>query len=66
MGEADGRQLDRAVVSEEGVLVEMAIANLVLDITLFAQREGMDVSETIASLTQRLAPIDQLLSGRQA
>lgn len=64
VGEADGRQLDRAVVSEEMVLVDMAIANLVLDITLFGQREGIDLSATVASLTQRLAPIDQLLSGR--
>lgn len=65
VGEADGRQLDRAVVSEEMVLVEMAIANLVLDITLYAQREGVDVTDTVARLTQRLAPIDQLLSGRK-
>jgi HTH-type transcriptional regulator, sugar sensing transcriptional regulator len=65
VGEAAGRQLDRAVVSEEMVLVEMAIANLVLDITLFSQREGVDVSDTIGQLTQRLAPIDQLLSARQ-
>jgi hypothetical protein len=46
-------------------LVEMAIANLVLDITLFSQREGIDVSDTVERLTQRLAPIDQLLSARQ-
>lgn len=65
VGEAAGRQLDRAVVSEETVLVEMAIANLVLDITLFSQREGVDVSDTVERLTQRLAPIDQLLSARQ-
>ena len=66
VGEADGRQLDRAVVSEEMVLIEMAVANLVLDITLFAERKGLDVTDTVARLTQRLAPIDQLLSGKVA
>ena len=66
VGEADGRQLDRAVVSEEMVLIEMAVANLVLDITLYAEREGIDVTDTISRLTQRLAPIDQLLNGRVA
>ncbi len=66
VGEADGRQLDRAVVSDEMVLVELAIANLVLDITLYAEREGIDVGNTVTRLTQRLAPIDQLLSGRVA
>ena len=66
VGEADGRQLDRAVVSEEMVLIEMAVANLVLDITLYAERKGIDVTQTVARLTQRLAPIDQLLTGRVA
>ena len=61
VGEADGRQLDRAVVSGEVVLIEMAIANLVLDITLYAERQGIDVTDMVTKLTHRLAPIDDLI-----
>ncbi|MCA9539960.1 MAG: TrmB family transcriptional regulator [Myxococcales bacterium] len=60
VGDAEGSRLDRAVVSDEAPLVEMAIANLVLDITLFGERNRVDTSAIVARLTDKLAPIDEL------
>ena len=61
LGRAERNQDIRAVLSEETVLIEMALSNLVLDITLFGQRKDVDVSAVIASMTAHLAPIDDLL-----
>jgi hypothetical protein len=64
VGATDGTQRDHAVISDESVLVDMAIANLVLDITLFGERRGIDTSAVVSRLTQRLAPIDRLIDGQ--
>ena len=64
IGATDGSRLDRAVISEEGMLVETAIANLVLDITLFGERQDTDVGPIVGDLTARHAPIEDLLSGK--
>ena len=61
VGATDGTQRDRAVISDEAVLVDMAIANLVLDITLLGERRGIDTSAVVARLTQRLAPIERFI-----
>ena len=53
----------RSVITDEATLVEMAISNLVLDITLFGQRRGVDTSRTVKALTAHLAPIDDWLQG---
>jgi sugar-specific transcriptional regulator TrmB len=63
VGATDGTQRDRAVISDESVLVDMAIANLVLDITLFGERRRIDTSAVVSRLTQRLAPIERLIDG---
>ena len=41
---------------------EMALANLVLDVTLYGQRKGQDVSPIVTRLTPPLAPIDELVN----
>lgn len=61
VGDADGSRLDRAVVSEEPSLIEMALANLVLDITLLGERTQVDTHAVVERLTTRLAPIEALL-----
>lgn len=52
----------RAVVTDERPLVETAVSNLVLDVTLYGQRRGEDVGAVIEGLTRYLAPIDELLA----
>lgn len=61
VGATEGSRLDRAVVSEETALIEMAVANLVLDITLFGERQSVDTGPIVERLTDRLAPIEQML-----
>lgn len=61
VGDAEGSRIDRAVVSEEPSLIEMALANLVLDITLLGERTGVDTHAVVERLTSRLAPIEELL-----
>ncbi len=62
IGGADQSNDNRSVVTEESSLVEMAISNLVLDITLFGQRTERDLSKIITGLTSHLAPIEDLVS----
>ena len=62
VGSTEGSRLDRAIVSDEGVLVETVIGNLVLDITLYGERRQVDTSAVVAELTSRLAPIDSLIN----
>jgi sugar-specific transcriptional regulator TrmB len=61
IGGAERTEDNRAVVTEEAALVEMAISNLVMDITLFGQRTGSDTSEVVSKLTVHLAPVEELL-----
>ena len=61
VGAADGTRLDRGVISNEQVLVEMAIANLVLDITLWGERKGVDTTDIVKRMTSAFAPIDALM-----
>ncbi len=60
-GGADATQENRAVVTEERALVEMALANLVLDITLYGERMNLDTGPIVAALTRDLAPVEELL-----
>ena len=62
IGSTEGSRLDRALISDESVLVETAVANLVLDITLFGERCHVDTSAAVEGLTSRLAPIETLLN----
>ena len=49
------------MLTREPAIVDMAINNMVLDITLYGQRKGLDTSEVIASLQTRMAPMDDLM-----
>ncbi len=60
MGNAARDPANRAVLTREGALVEMAVSNLVLDLTLWGQRFGQDPSAVIAGLTTHLAPVEAL------
>jgi len=60
MGNAARDPENRAVLTREGSLVEMAVSNLILDLTLWGQRFGRDVSGVIAGLTRFLAPVEAL------
>lgn len=61
-GGADETDETRAVVTEEPALVEMAVSNLVLDITLFGERTGTETGEVVTRLTRHLAPVEDLVS----
>jgi predicted transcriptional regulator len=50
----------RTVVTEEPALVEMAVSNLVLDITLLGQRKQLDTEPAVNRLTRLLAPVEEL------
>jgi len=64
VGGAEDNEENHAVVSDEAALVEMAISNLVLDITLFGQRMGLDTEEVVSGLTEYLAPLEELINGK--
>ncbi|HJK92790.1 MAG TPA: helix-turn-helix domain-containing protein [Polyangiaceae bacterium LLY-WYZ-15_(1-7)] len=61
VGRAEETSDNRAVVTDEVSLIEMAISNLVLDLTLFGERLKVDVSHVVESLTGWLAPVEALL-----
>lgn len=65
VGGADQTEENRAVVTDEPALVEMALSNLVLDITLFGERTQTATKDVVARLTERMAPVDELLASRR-
>lgn len=62
VGNADETDDNRAIVTDESALVEMARSNLVLDITLFGQRMGVATSDVVAALSGHLAPVEELVA----
>jgi sugar-specific transcriptional regulator TrmB len=62
VGGAEETEDNRVVLTEESTLVEMAISNLVLDVTLYGQRTGTDITDVITGLTARLAPVEELVA----
>lgn len=69
VGTAEQSEESRAVVTEERAIVDMAISNLVLDITLLGQRgvkrtaaADKPVGEIVARLTTHLAPVEDLIA----
>ncbi len=60
MGNAARDPENRAVLTREGAFVEMAVSNLVLDLTLWGQRFSRDPSAVITGLTRHLAPVEAL------
>lgn len=61
LGGAEQSDQNRAVITEEPALVEMAISNLILDVTLFGQRTEQDFSDLLSHLAHKFAPVDDLL-----
>ena len=61
VGGAEETEETRAVVTEEPAIVEMAVSNLVLDITLYGQRTGIETGPVVTRLTRRLAPVEELV-----
>jgi sugar-specific transcriptional regulator TrmB len=67
LGGAEETPHNRAVLTEERALVEVAVSNLVLDITLLGQRRGADTAGVVTRLTALLAPVEELSArGRPA
>ncbi len=56
----------RAVETDETAVVDMAINNLVLDVTLYGERMEQDTAAVVRELANRFAPIDDLLERRVA
>jgi len=61
-GGADDTEENRAVVTNEPALVEIAVSNLVLDITLLGERTQQQTTDVVSLLTERMAPVDELLA----
>ena len=61
VGGAEDTDDNRAVITDESTIVEMALNNLVLDITLYGQKVGVETGAVVASLTTHLAPVEELL-----
>ncbi len=61
IGGAERGEANRAVVTEDEALLGVARSNLVLDITLYGQRTGRDVSGYVLGLANHLAPVEELL-----
>lgn len=64
VGGAEETEENRSVVTDETALVEMAVSNLVLDITLLGERTGQQTADVVSRLTERMAPVDELLASR--
>lgn len=62
IGGADDVPENRAVMTTEASLIEIAISNLVLDVTLYGERTGQDVHDIVTGLSMHLAPIDDLIN----
>lgn len=61
VGELNQIEQAYAVITKEPAIVSMGANNLILDLTLFGQRFGVDVSSATAGLQSHLAPIDTLI-----
>lgn len=62
VGSTEESEESRAVVTEERALIDMALSNLVLDITLYGQRTGTPSHDVIARLTEHNAPVEELVA----
>jgi HTH-type transcriptional regulator, sugar sensing transcriptional regulator len=62
VGGAERTDENRAVVTDEEALVEIALNNLILDITLFGERRDVDTTAVVSRLTSHMAPVDELLA----
>jgi hypothetical protein len=66
VGATEQKRGDRAVISETVAIAELAVGQVTLDVTLLAQRHGVDTSEVMAKvLGDRVGRLDTLLAGAQ-
>jgi sugar-specific transcriptional regulator TrmB len=66
MGETERKERSDAVVTRHPAITEMALNNIALDITLFAQRKRVDASESlVAMLGDRLGSLDPLVAKKR-
>jgi len=64
VGELNDPAASYGVITAEPALVSMGSNNLILDLTLFGERFGVDIQPAIAGLQSSHAPIDSLLAER--
>jgi hypothetical protein len=63
MGETERERESDAVVTRHPAINEVALNNIALDITLFAQRRGVDASASLVEmLGDRLGSLDALIA----
>jgi HTH-type transcriptional regulator, sugar sensing transcriptional regulator len=64
IGATEQKPGDRAVISETVAIAELAVGQVTLDVTLLAQRHGIDTSEVMGRvLGDRVGRLDTLLAG---
>lgn len=64
IGATEQRDGDAAVVSDTAAIAEVATSQIALDITLLAQRQGIDLDGVMAKLLgERVGELDRLLPG---
>jgi len=62
MGSADTEDDQQAIWSQNSAVITIAVNYIILDITLYAQRNNLDVSETVMKLmTEKVDHLDQLI-----
>ena len=67
IGATEQRDTDTAVVSDTSAIAEIATSQIALDVTLLAQRRGMDTSKVMAKLLgDRVGELDRLLDKPKA
>jgi sugar-specific transcriptional regulator TrmB len=67
IGATEQRDTDTAVVSDTSAIAEIATSQIALDVTLLAQRRGMDTSKVMAKLLgDRVGELDRLLDQPKA
>ena len=66
IGATEKRDTDTAVVSDTPAIAEVATSQIALDVTLLAQRSGLDTSKVMSKLLgDRVGELDRLLPAQQ-
>lgn len=62
MGSANSEEQQQAIWTQNSAVVTIAVNYIILDITLYSQRNNLDVSETVMKLmTEKVDHLDQLI-----
>lgn len=66
IGATEGTDADTAVVSDTPAIAEVATSQIALDVTLLAQRRGIDTSKVMTKLLgDRVGQLDRVMNGSQ-